>query len=129
MKDFDFDISFGQLGVENPAGIEIISYWHSSNAMLPRTRNLSGIASEAADEMILKVLNARTREELTAAQRALDRILLWNFLTIPLIAVEGPKVVYWNKFGRPPADAEFRTSFPSAWWYDEARAARIPAPD
>ena len=129
MKDFDFDLSFGQLGVANPAGIEIISYWHSSNAMLPRTRNLSGIASEAADEMILKVLNARTREELTAAQRALDRILLWNFLTIPLIAVEGPKVIYWNKFGRPPADAEFRTSFPSAWWYDEAKAARIPTPD
>ena len=129
MKDFDFDISFGQLGVANPAGIEIISYWHSSNAMLPRTRNLSGIQSEAVDEMILRVLNARSREELTAAQRALDRILLWNFLTIPLIAVEGPKVVYWNKFGRPPVDAEFRTSFPSAWWYDDAKAAKIPVPD
>ena len=97
--------------------------------MLPRTRNLSGIESEAVDEMIMRVLNARTREDLTAAQRALDRVLLWNFLTIPLIAVEGPKVVYWNKFGRPAADAEFRTSFPSAWWYDEVRAARIPARD
>ena len=129
MKDFDFDISFGQLGVANPAGVEIVSYWHSSNAMLPRTRNLSGIESEAVDEMIMRVLNARSRDDLTAAQRALDRILLWNFLTIPLIAVEGPNVVYWNKFGRPPVDAEYRTSFPSAWWYDEAKAARIPVPD
>ncbi|MDE0420093.1 MAG: extracellular solute-binding protein [Gammaproteobacteria bacterium] len=129
MKDFDFDISFGQLGVANPAGVEIVSYWHSSNAMLPRTRNLSGIESEAVDELIMRVLNARSREELTAAQRALDRILLWNFLTIPLIAVEGPNVVYWDKFGRPPVDAEYRTSFPSAWWYDEAKAARIPVPD
>ena len=129
MKDFDFDISFGQLGVANPAGVEIVSYWHSSNAMLPRTRNLSGIASEAVDEMIMRVLNARSRDELTAAQRALDRILLWNFLTIPLIAVEGPHVVYWNKFGRPPVDAEFRTSFPSAWWYDETKAVRLPVPD
>ena len=57
MKDFDFDFSFGQLGVANPAGVEIVSYWHSSNAMLPRTRNLSGIASTAVDEMIMRVLN------------------------------------------------------------------------
>ena len=129
MKDFDFDFSFGQLGVANPAGVEIVSYWHSSNAMLPRTRNLSGIESEAVDEMIMRVLNARSRQDLTAAQRALDRVLLWNFLTIPLIAVEGPKVVYWNKFGRPAVDAEFRTSFPSAWWFDETKASRVPAPD
>ena len=129
MKDFDFDISFGQLGVANPAGIEIVSYWHSSNAMLPRTRNLSGIASEAVDDLLMRVLNARTREELTPAQRALDRVLLWNFLTIPLVAVEGPHMVYWNKFGRPEPDAEFRTSFPSAWWYDEESAARLPTPE
>ena len=125
MKDFNFDISFGQLGVAQPPGVEIVSYWHSSNALLPQTRNLSGIQSAAVDEMILRVLDARSREELLAAQRALDRILLWNFLTIPLIAVEGPRVIYWDKFGRPPMDAEFRTSFPEAWWYDETKAARI----
>ena len=129
MRDFDFDISFGQLGVANPAGVEIVSYWHSSNADLPMTRNLSGIRSEAVDDLIMRVLNARSRAALTAAQRALDRVLLWNFLTIPLVAVEGPSVVYWSKFGRPPVDAEFRTSFPSAWWYDEAKAARLPSPD
>ena len=97
--------------------------------MLPLTRNLSGIRSEAVDELIMHVLNARSREVLTAAQRALDRVLLWNFLTIPLVAVEDPKVIYWDKFGRPPNDAQFRTSFTSAWWYDEAEAARIPMPD
>ena len=57
------------------------------------------------------------------------RILLWNFDMIPLMQVEGPHVVYWDKFGRPPYDAEFRTSFPASWWYDEERAARIPSSD
>lgn len=127
MREFDFDITFGQLGVAQPAGVEIVSYWHSSNALLPQTRNLSGIQSEAADAMIARVLNAKSRAELLAAQRALDRILLWHFLMIPLIPVEGPSVLYWDKFGRPPADAEFRTSFPAAWWYDEEKAARLPA--
>ncbi len=129
MKDFNFDIAFGQLGVAQPPGVEIVSYWHSSNADLPQTRNLSGIRSEAVDEMIMRVLNARSRQELTAAARALDRILLWNFLTIPLIAVEGPRVIYWDKFGRPPFDAEFRTSFPSAWWFDERKALRVASPN
>ena len=129
MKDFDFDFSFAALGVAQPPGVEVVSYWHSSNAMLPQTRNLSGIQSAAADEMIMRVLNARSRDELSAAQKALDRVLLWNFDIIPLLQVEGPHVVYWDKFGRPPYDAEFRTSFPEAWWYDEAKAARIPSPD
>ena len=51
--------------------------------------------------MVVRVLNARSKDELMAAQRALDRILLWNFLTIPLIAVEGSRVIYWDKLGRP----------------------------
>ena len=68
-------------------------------------------------------------KELAAAQKALDRILLWNFDTIPLMQVEGPHVIYWDKFGRPPYDTEFRTSFPASLWYDEEKAARIPSPD
>ena len=72
-----------------------------------------------------RALNARSLADLTAAQRALDRILLWHFYTIPLVAVEGLRVVYWDKFGRPQTDAEYRTGFPDTWWYDEAKAARI----
>ncbi len=62
--------------------------------MLPQTRNLSGIQSAAADEMILRVLDARSREELAAAQKVFDRVLLWNFDMIPLMQVEAPHVVH-----------------------------------
>ena len=127
MREFEFDMSFGQLGVAQPPGVEIVSYWHSSNALLPLTRNLSGIQSEAADEMLMRVLNARSQDELIAAGKALDRVLLWNFGMIPLRAVEGPSVIYRDKCGRPPVDAEFRTSFPAVLWYDKAKAAHIPS--
>ena len=125
MEDFDFDISEHGYWTAQPAGVEVVSYWHSSNALLPHVRNRSGIQNEAVDEMLMRVLNARSRAELTAAQRALDRVLLWNFYMIPLVAAEGPRVVYWDKFGRPPNDSEYRTNFPDAWWYDETKAARI----
>ncbi len=125
MREFDFDIRFGFLPVAQPPGVEIVSYWHSSNAQMPQTRNLAGVQSEAADELLMRVLNARSREELNVSGKALDRVLLWDFNMIPLRAVEGRSVLYWDKFGRPSADAEFRTSFPAAWWYDKEKAARI----
>ncbi len=34
-------------------------------------------------------------------------------------------IQHWDKFGRPPIDAEFRTGFPETWWYDKDKAARI----
>ena len=125
MKEFDYDILLYGVGIGQPPTLELISYFHSRNARLPLGSNRSGIQHAAVDEMVMRVLNARSREELTAAQRALDRILLWNFYQIPIIAIEGPRVLYWDKFGRPPIDAEFRTGFPETWWYDKDKAARI----
>ena len=125
MKAFDFDISLHGVGIGQPPTLELVAYFHSRNAQMPLGSNHAGIQHDAVDAMVIRVLNARSREELTAAQRALDRILLWNFYLIPLISIEGPRVVYWDKFGRPPYDAEFRTGFPDTWWYDETRAARI----
>ena len=125
LRDFNFDVVATAYGIAFPPGVELIAYFHSRAAWTPQTRNLSGIELGAVDAMIRHVLNARTVEELTDASRALDRILLWHYYMIPLIGLEGPRVVYWDKFGRPERDAEFRTSFPDAWWYDPAKAARI----
>ena len=125
MREFDFDISLHGVGIGQPPTLELVSYFHSRNARMPLGSNHAGIQHEAVDAMVMRVLNARSRVELTAAQRALDRILLWNFYRIPLISIEGPRVLYWDKFGRPPFDAEFRTGFPDTWWYDEAKASRI----
>ena len=36
-----------------------------------------------------------------------------------------PRAVHWEKFGQPDIEAEYITSFPSTWWWDEARASRI----
>ena len=125
IKEFDYDILLHGVGIGQPPTLELVAYFHSRNARVPLGSNRSGIQHAAVDEMVMRVLNARSREELTAAQRALDRILLWNFYQIPIISIEGPRVLYWDKFGRPPIDAEFRTGFPETWWYDEAKAARI----
>ncbi|MCY4013165.1 MAG: hypothetical protein OXG82_10665 [Gammaproteobacteria bacterium] len=48
-----------------------------------------------------------------------------HYYYVPLVAISGPRVVYWGKFGRPGEDPPFRTGFPDAWWWDESKAQRI----
>ena len=49
----------------------------------PGSDNLGGIKNPAVDAMIDQVIFAKTRADLEAAVRALDRILLWNFYVVP----------------------------------------------
>jgi hypothetical protein len=46
---------------------------------------------------------------------------------VPLLGPQQPKVVYWDKFGRPEIDAEYSSvgHFPDTWWWEENRAERI----
>ncbi len=77
------------------------------------------------DQLIEKVIGARSRGELTAATRSLDRVLLWNFYLIPGFWPPGYRYGYWDKFGRPETQARFRTGYFDTWWIDSAKAARL----
>ena len=100
------------------------AYFHSKNALVPLTSNHPGIQNDVVDELVMSVLNARSIPDLTAAQRALDRVLLWNFYFIPVNAIEGPRVLYWDKFSRP--DMSLRTGVMTGrWWYDESKATAL----
>jgi microcin C transport system substrate-binding protein len=64
-------------------GNEQRDYWGSHAANTPGSRNLVGIADKAVDELIDRVVFAVDREELVAATRALDRVLLWHHYVVP----------------------------------------------
>ena len=42
-----------------------------------------GIKNPAVDALIERVIFAKDRDELVAATKALDRVLLWNFYVVP----------------------------------------------
>ena len=52
-------------------------------------------------------------------------LVVAGYYLIPIIGRPEPRAVYWDKFGQPAIEAEYITSFPDTWWWDEARAARI----
>ena len=126
LNEGEFDLVFRSFGTGITPEFGLRGQVHSASASSALT-NAPGIAHPAVDQLLEWVLGARSLDALTTAAHALDRVLLWNFYYIPLVGISGPRVVYWDKFGRPEPDPPFRTGFSDAWWWDEARAQRIAA--
>ena len=125
LREYSYDALLRSMPYGFPPGGIMRAYFSSATANIPGSANLSGINSPVVDTLISHVLGARGSEQLIAAGRALDRVLLWGYYLIPIIGRPEPRAVYWDKFGQPAIDAEYITSFPDTWWWDEARAARI----
>ena len=76
------------------------------------------------DELIEKIVLARTREELIAITRAMDRVLLWQHYIVPNWHLPADRILWWNKFSRP--DVPLRNGVnTNRWWVDEAKAERL----
>jgi microcin C transport system substrate-binding protein len=101
IDSYDFDMVFGFWGVTLSPGNEQQNYWSSLTANQPGGRNWAGVSDPAVDAMIDALRAASTREELTAAARALDRILMWNYYVLPLYHDSGQRIAYWRKVSRP----------------------------
>lgn len=90
-------------------------YFHSSLANTEGTKNFSGVKSKVVDAMIDKIINASDRKQLVNAARAMDRVLLWNYYTIPHWHLNYHRIAYRNKLQRPEKVSKLDLGFP-AWW-------------
>lgn len=120
IETFDFDIisNWINLGVVFP-GVEQTNYWHSSQADIEGSNNLSGMRSPAVDALLEAINRARTMEELQPAARALDRVLMWEQVVIPHWHSDSFRMAFWNKFGRPKTQPYYGLGFDS-WWIKES---------
>lgn len=125
LRHFDFEataLGFGQGAL--PYHWVIRSRLLSANADRVNTDNYTGIKSAAVDDLVERVIAARSEEEMNTAGRALDRILLWNFLVIPAGYPPAVRIVYWDRFGDPKILAN-RTGWPDLWWLDSEKDSRL----
>jgi hypothetical protein len=99
--NYDFDMIENRWEQSLSPGNEQSFYWGSAAADQPGTRNYMGIKSAAVDAMIAALLKAQTREKLVAAVRALDRVLLSGFYTIPLFHLPEQWLARWTRIARP----------------------------
>ena len=106
-------------------GNELYAFFGSQTAYLEGTVNLSGIDNPAVDALIELIVAAPDRDELVAATKALDRILMWNYYVTPGWTLRAIRAAFWDRFARPDPLPTFSIGFPTVWWYDDAKADQI----
>ena len=128
VQSFDFDMVIASFGQSLSPGNEQRDYWGSAAAGQEGSRNVVGIKSPAIDKLIERLVFAKDRDDLVAATRALDRVLLWGHYVVPHFYSPADRIAYWTKFGRPqrlPQHVSAATSFLQVWWLDEAAARKL----
>ncbi len=127
LRQWDFDITTASWGESLSPGNEQRGFWGSRAADEPGSRNVVGIKNPAVDKLIDRVIYAKDRDELVAATKALDRVLLWNFYVVPQWTYGKVRSARWDRFGRPQNMPKYGlAAFPTIWWWDEDKAAKAP---
>lgn len=122
-----FDGNTIRWGPNNTPGRQLRNWFGSAAAGQDYGQNWIRMRNPAIDSLISSVIAADTEEDLYAATRALDRVIMWNFYFIPLGSQPGFRLVYWDKFGEVRNDKLSRIPFIDAWWWDEEKAQRVEA--
>jgi microcin C transport system substrate-binding protein len=127
LRQWDYDVIVANWAESLSPGNEQRDFWSSQAADRPGSRNLIGIKNPAVDMLIDRVIFAKDRPELVAATKALDRVLLWNFYVVPQWTYAYVRTARWDRFSRPETMPKYgRSAFPAVWWWDEAKAAKVP---
>ena len=115
---FDFDIivdNFAAVGIARQRAARLLGLGRRRQ---DGSRNTVGIKNPAVDKLIDKIVFAKDRDELVAATRALDRVLLWNFYVVPQWHYPFERVAYWDVFGRPAKLPSQTSALTQVWWFD-----------
>lgn len=114
-QGYDFDMLPYTWQQSLSPGNEQNFYFGASSADTPGTRNYMGVKSKAVDAMIAAMIAAHEREELVAAARALDRILISGDYVVPLFYPPALWVARWPWIGRP-STAPLTGYQIESWW-------------
>jgi microcin C transport system substrate-binding protein len=129
MRSFDFDVTTEVWPQSLSPGNEQRDFWGSRAADQPGSRNVAGIKDPGVDALIDKVIFAKDRDELVAATKALDRVLLAHDYVVPQWTSDKTRTARWNRFSRPATMPRYGApAFPTIWWWDAELARKTGAP-
>jgi microcin C transport system substrate-binding protein len=124
LRERDFDMISGGYSANFYPSSDLKIIWRSD--YMDYTYNTAGVQDKAVDYLIDGIVaNQDNDQALLAWGRALDRVLTWNFYVIPEWHISMFRVAYWDKFSKPAIRPKYSLGTGS-WWYDRAKAARLP---
>ncbi len=125
MRQRDYDMIPTVYPATSYPSSDLRIYWNTQ--YLDSTYNKSGISDPAIDKLTDDIAaNQGKPDALLTLGHALDRVLTWNRVMIPMWYTNHERYAYWDKFSMP-AVAPSNGMELDTWWYDVNRAARLPA--
>ena len=124
MLNYDFDMIKSSWRVSLSPGNEQQFYWGSEVGKKDGSKNYAGVNSPVIDDLIEKLIGAKTREELTTVIHALDRVLLWGHYVIPLYHSNTDRIAYWNFLEYPDTIPLYGIVIES-WWANQDKATKL----
>ncbi|WP_108660764.1 extracellular solute-binding protein [Acuticoccus kandeliae] len=128
IRNRDFEMTTLAWGQSLSPGNEQLDYWGSASADQPQSQNYAGIKDPGIDKLIDIVIRAKDRDELIAATKALDRVLLAHNYMVPQFTTNTFRTARWNRFGHPDDIPPYTHGFPTIWWWDAQKASKIGEP-
>jgi microcin C transport system substrate-binding protein len=123
-SQFDFDMIL-DLWDQTPSPVtEPLIYWGGKGADAKGSRNYAGIRSPAVDALANAISDAKDRAELLDRIHALDRVMTWNYYTIPLYYLGVDHVAWWRPICHPKTVPSWGLVFES--WYVKAEGCGAP---
>ena len=125
MKSFDFDVAIERYVLRLTPGVELKTYWGSEAAKMEGSFNLAGIKDPVLDALTDRAIEAKSRAELIAACRALDRVLRAGHYWVPQWYKAAHNIAFWNRYSWPDVKAKYDEGIIDTWWYDADKAAKL----
>ena len=119
---FDFDLTTRRYSFGLTPGADIRAAFGSAAAYAEGSNNMAGVDNAGVDKLIEAIEKASTREELTVAVKALDRVLRAMHIWVPQWYGGTHRVAYRQKFSRPQNQAPYTLGEMTLWWYDQEKA-------
>jgi microcin C transport system substrate-binding protein len=124
--NYDFDIVTGNARATLIPGPELKQFYGSETADVS-TFNLMGLKSPAVDRLIETVIASTSREEMTTATRALDRVLRAERFWVPQWYKDKHWVAYFDMYDHPETLPPFARGELDFWWFNADKAAALRA--
>jgi len=117
---FDFDLFTVRVPGSEAPGAELLDRYGSQSADTEGSSNLMGIKDPAIDALVNLAVSSRTRPELVARLRALDRVLRHHHFVIPQWYSSTFRIAYRaGKFEKPAVMPQYYQAEDwviSTWW-------------
>ncbi|MDQ2104175.1 extracellular solute-binding protein [Azospirillum isscasi] len=118
LDHFDFDMTLRWWVSSLSPGNEQLYYYGSDAADQPGSRNYAGIHDPVVDAIAASIAEARTRGDLVARVRALDRVLLWGHYMVPLFHSPVDRMARWSRLKHPETTPLYGPLVES-WWVED----------